>query len=64
MKVVRNSVFDCRLSPVERQMAIQSGDKLGSKTLFLAIFDSHSSIFKSVFDCRLSGVISDLLQKV
>ena len=26
------------------------------KTLFLAIFDPHLSIVKSVFDCRLSGV--------
>ena len=34
----------------------QSGDKLQLKTLFLAIFDQHSSIVKSVFDCRLSGV--------
>ena len=29
-----------------------------NKTLFLAIFDSRSSIVKSVFDCRLSGVNS------
>ena len=29
---------------------------LQSKTLFLAIFDSRSSIVKSVFDCRLSDV--------
>ena len=27
------------------------------KTWFLAIFDPRSSIFESVFDCRLSGVI-------
>ena len=33
-----------------------TGDKCQSKTLFLAIFDPHSSIVKSVFDCRLSGV--------
>ena len=25
-------------------------------SLFLAIFDPHSSTFKSVFDCRLPGV--------
>ena len=33
------------------------GDKWQSKKLFLAIFDSRSSIVKSVFDCRLPGVI-------
>ena len=32
------------------------GDKWQSKTLFLAIFDPHSSIVKSLFDCRLPGV--------
>ena len=32
------------------------GDKWQSKTLFLASFDPRSSIVKSVFDCRLSGV--------
>ena len=31
-------------------------DTLQSKTLFLAIFDVRSSIVKSVFDCRLSGM--------
>ena len=35
-KIARNSVFDCRLSPFGRQMAM--------KTLFLAIFDLSSSI--------------------
>ena len=35
-KIDRNSVFDCHLSPVWRQMAI--------KTLFLTIFDQRSSI--------------------
>ena len=33
-----------------------TGDKWQSKTLFLAIVDPRSSILKSVFDCRLSGV--------
>ena len=28
-----------------------TGDKWQWKTLFLAIFDPHSSIIKSVFDC-------------
>ena len=34
-----------------------TGDKLQSKTLFLAIFDSRLSI-KSVFDCRLPSVFT------
>ena len=33
------------------------GDKRQWKTLFLSIFDPCPSIFKSVFDCRLPGVI-------
>ena len=33
-----------------------TGDKCQSKTLFIAIFYPRSSIVKSVFDCRLSGV--------
>ena len=49
-KIVWNKSFDCHLSPWQ------------SKTLFLTIFlyrlvvDPCSSIFKSIFDCRLSGV--------
>ena len=35
----------------------QTCDKWQSKTLFLAIFDLPLSIVKSVFDCRLSGVV-------
>ena len=34
----------------------RSGNKWQLKTLFLAIFDRHSSIVKRVFDCRLSGM--------
>ena len=34
-----------------------TGDKLHSKTLFLLIFGPRSSIVKSVFDCRLPGVV-------
>ena len=30
-----------------------------SKTLFLAICDSRSSIVQNGFDCRLSGVIKE-----
>ena len=35
----------------------QSGDKCQSKTLFLSIFDPHSSIVENFFDCRLPGVL-------
>ena len=35
-----------------------TGDKWQSITLFVAIFDPRSSIVKSVFDCRLSGVLT------
>ena len=38
-----------------------AGDKWQSKTLFLVIFDVHSSIDKSVFHCHLSGVLLILL---
>ena len=41
------------MSPDWRQMAI--------KALFLTIFDPCSSIVKSVFDCRLPGVLIDQL---
>ena len=34
-----------------------TGDKWQSKTLFISIFYPCLSIFKSVFDCRLSGVV-------
>ena len=34
-----------------------TGDKWQSKTLFLALFDPRASIVKSIFDCRLSGVM-------
>ena len=33
-----------------------TGDKWQSKTLFLSIFDPHSSIFDRVFDCHLPDV--------
>ena len=33
-----------------------TGDKWQSNTLFQAVFDPRSSIVKSVFDCRLTGV--------
>ena len=48
-KIIRKRVFDCHLSPEWRQISIEK--------LFLAIFDLSSSIVKSVFDCRISGVV-------
>ena len=39
-----------------------TGDKWQLKTLFRTIFHPPSSIIKSIFDCRLSGV--DLKSKV
>ena len=47
-KLARNSVFDCHLSPVGRQMAIE----ISVSNDFLTM--SVDSI--SVFDCRLFGV--------
>ena len=44
-KIARYSVFDCHMSPVGRQMPIE--------TLFLTIFDLHSNTLL----CRLSGVL-------
>ena len=45
MEIARNSVFDCHLSPVGRQMTIEkSDDKWQSKTLFRTIFDLRSLI--------------------
>ena len=35
-----------------------TGDKWQSKTLYLPIFDPRSLIDKSLFDCRLPGVIN------
>ena len=34
-----------------------TGENLQLKILFLPIFDPRSSIVKSVYDCRLSGVV-------
>ena len=45
MEIAINSVFDCHLSQVGRQMTIEkSGDKWQSETLFRTIFDLRSSI--------------------
>ena len=37
-----------------------TGDKWQSKTLFLLIFDLHSSIVDYLFDCDLPGVVSQM----
>ena len=36
-------------------------DKWQTKTLFLAILEPRSSIVKSIFECRLSGVLFPIL---
>ena len=44
IEIARNSAFDCHLSQVGRQIAIEkSGDKWQSKTLFPTIFYLRSS---------------------
>ena len=48
-KITRNSVFNCHLLPVGRQMAI--------KNTVSRDFWSAFAIVKSRFDCRLSSVI-------
>ena len=48
-KIDRNSVFDCHLSPVGRQMAIENTVSIDFRSLLL------ESI--GVFDCCLPGVI-------
>ena len=40
-----------------------TGDKWQWKTLFLAIFDSRSSIVKNVVDCRLSNMVLSVLSR-
>ena len=47
-KNARNSVFDCHLSPMWRQMAIENFADI--------YFDLLSWIVFNVFDCHLSGV--------
>ena len=58
-KLILQTNVDQKLFEAELSIAIchRTGDKWQSKTLFLAIFDSCSSIVKSVFDCRLPGVV-------
>ena len=56
-KTVKNRVFDCHLSPNWRQKAIEN-------TVFFTIFNPRSSIVKSVFDCRLSGVETSKLNSL
>ena len=49
-EIARNSVFDCHLSPVRRQMTIENS--------VLAIFDLRSFDSINVSDCRLPGVMA------
>ena len=41
-----------------------TGDKWQSKTLFLSIFDPHYSIVDNVVDCRLPGVVQNLMNDI
>ena len=50
-KIIRNSVFDCHLSPVGRQMAI----KISVSNHFLSMLVDSIN----VFNCGLSSVITD-----
>ena len=49
LKIARNSVFNCHLSPVGRQMAIENSVSIDILSMFV---DSIN-----LFDCCLSGVI-------
>ena len=47
-KMARNNVFNCHLSPVGRQMAIENSVSNDFRSMFVDSID--------VFDCRLPGV--------
>ena len=49
-KIDRNSVFDCHLSPMWRQLAIENSVSYAFRSTFL---DSIGA-----FDCRLPGVVN------
>ena len=51
-----NTIDERRSKIYKTYFWLATGSKLQTKTLFLAIFDLLSSIDKSVFDYRLSGV--------
>ena len=57
--LILSTNVDQKLFETEFLIAIcrLSGHKWQSKTLFLEIFYPHLSIVKSIFDCRLPGVI-------
>ena len=61
-----NTINKRRSKSLETEFLIaiccQSGDKWQTKTLFLRIFDPCSSTVKSIFKCRLSGVIPLVLK--
>ena len=48
-KIARNSVFDCHLSPVGRQMAIEKSVSNDALSTFVYCIN--------VFDCRRLGVL-------
>ena len=52
-KIDRNSVFDCHLSPVGRQMAIEN-------TVFIDVLSTFRDSI-DVFDCRLPAVMTPSL---
>ena len=56
---IQSTEVDQKLLETEFTIAIccQSGDKKQSTTLFLVIFYPGLSIVKSIFYCRLRGVI-------
>ena len=58
-RLILSTNVDQNLLETEFSIAIcrLTVDKWQLKTLFLVIFDLHSLIVKSVFDCHLSGVI-------
>ena len=60
--LIRSTNIDQKSLETELSIAIYrpTSDKWQSKTLLMAIFDSRSSIVKSVFDYRLSGVRNTL----
>ena len=56
--LMKNSEFTVSSGIRSTTICRRTRDKWQAKTLFLVIFDRPSSIVcKSVFDCRLSGVI-------
>ena len=57
--LIQSTNVDLRSFETEFSIAVcrPTGNNWQSKTLFLAICDTGSSIVQSVFDCRLSGML-------